>query len=266
MERTDNMLKVAIEAAREAGRFLKENVGNVRTVEVKQGEARNLVSEIDKGAEERIISIIRRHYPGHAILAEESGPSGATSEYTWIIDPLDGTTNFLHGVPIFNVSIGIERKGEIVTGVVYDPNHDVLFTAEKGGGAYVNGNRMKVSGSTELINSLVVTGFPYDLAENPGHTVEDFVKFLMEARGVRRLGSAAIDLAYIAAGRFDGYWEVSLNPWDMAAGILLVTEAGGTVSDYAGARLDIYRKRIVASNGLIHGAMVGILNRSSPHA
>jgi myo-inositol-1(or 4)-monophosphatase len=257
------MLNTAIEAARDAGLFLKESVGKVRTIEVKQGEVRNLVSEIDRGSEERIIRMIKSRYPSHAILAEESGASSAAADTRWIIDPLDGTTNFLHGVPIFSVTIGIEHRGEIVAGVVYDPNLDEMFSAEKGSGAFLNGKRITVSGADALINSLLVTGFPYDLAEHPGHAVEHFVQFLMAARGMRRLGSAAIDLAYVAAGRFDGFWEVSLNPWDMAAGALLVTEAGGQVSGYTGKPLDIYAKRIVASNGRIHPAMVDVLSTPS---
>ncbi len=253
------MVTIAIEAAREAGRFLKRNVGKVRAVEVKDGEERNLVSEIDRGAEERIISIIRRHYPTHAILAEESGGSQAPADTRWIIDPLDGTTNFLHGVPIFCVSIGIERKGELVGGVVYDPNQDELFTAEKGAGAFLNGKRLKVSETSTLIDSLLVTGFPYNITENPGSTVEHFVHFLMAARGVRRLGSAALDLSYVAAGRFDGFWEVSLNPWDMAAGALFVREAGGAITDMHGGALDIYQKTVLASNGAIHEAMLKVI-------
>jgi myo-inositol-1(or 4)-monophosphatase len=256
----DPMLNVAIEAAREAGRFLKLSVGKVRNIEVKQGDERNLVSEIDRGAEERIISIIRRHYPSHSILAEESGGSLAPAEYRWIIDPLDGTTNFLHGVPIFSVSIGIERRGELIAGVVYDPNQDEMFTAEKGAGAFLNGRRLKVSSSSKLVESLLVTGFPYNITENPGNAVEHFVHFLMAARGVRRLGSAAMDLCYVAAGRFDGFWEVSLSPWDMAAGALCIAEAGGRITDMAGAPLNIYQKTVLASNGPIHDAMLAVLN------
>lgn len=257
------MLTTAMEAAREAGRFLKENVGKVRTIEIKEGEVRNLVSEIDKGSEERIIGMIKRRYPSHAILAEESGASAAAADTRWIIDPLDGTTNFLHGVPIFSVTIGVEHKGEMVAGVVYDPNLDEMFSAEKGSGAFLNGRRITTSDSAELISSLLVTGFPYDIAAHPGDAVGHFVEFLMAARGMRRLGSAAIDLAYVAAGRFDGFWEVHLNPWDMAAGVLLVTEAGGTVSGYAGEPLNIYGKKIIASNGHIHGAMVEVLGRKT---
>lgn len=255
------MLNVAIEAAREAGKFLKYNVGRVRTIEKKQGEERNLVSEIDKGSEERIIGIIRRHFPNHAILAEESGASTAASDYKWVIDPLDGTTNFLHGVPIFCVTIGIEYKGEIVAGVVYDPNLDELFTAEKGSGAYLNGKRLAVSTTSKLIESLLVTGFPYDIAQNPENAIGHFVNFLIEARGIRRLGSAALDLSYVAAGRFDGFWEVNLNPWDMAAGVLFVREAGGRVTDFAGAESSIYKKQVLASNGRIHEAMLQVLRK-----
>ncbi len=254
------MIQIAIEAAKEAGKFLKYSIGRVRNVETKKGEERNLVSEIDKGSEEKIIAMIRRHFPGHGILAEESGASG-TSDYTWIIDPLDGTTNFLHGVPIFCVSIGIEHRSEIVAGVVYDPNHDELFTAERGSGAFLNGRKLRVSGAAGLIQSLLVTGFPYNITSNPDHAAEHFFNFLMAAGGIRRLGSAALDLAYVAAGRFDGFWEVNLNPWDMAAGVLFVREAGGTVTDFAGKPVDIRRKQIVASNGRIHQPMLEVLEK-----
>jgi len=257
------MLSVAVEAAREAGKFLKYSVGKVRSVETKAGDQRNLVSEIDRGAEERIISIIRSRYPSHAILAEESGHQRTDAETTWIIDPLDGTTNFLHGVPLYSVTIGIERKGEIIGGVIYDPNLDELFTAEQGSGAFLNGRRLKVSETGELINSLIVTGFPYNIAENPDRTVERFVRFLLSAGGLRRLGSAALDLAYVASGRFDGFWEVSLNPWDMAAGVLLVREAGGTVSDFEGKGPNIYHRQVLASNGGLHQALLEILNSAA---
>lgn len=255
-------LEVAIDAAREAGQFLKANVGRVRTIETKEGEERNLVSEMDKGSEARIISSIHRRFPDHAILAEESGASGSNAETTWIIDPLDGTTNYLHGVPIFSVTIAVQVRGELVAGVVYDPNLDELFTAERGGGAFLNGGRLHVSNTSGLINSLLVTGFPYDIATNPDHAAEHFVHFLMAARGIRRLGSAAMDLSYVAAGRFDGFWEVSLKPWDMAAGILLIQEAGGRVTDFGGGGPDIHQRRVLASNGIIHDAMRKILAKS----
>lgn len=255
------MLSIAIEAAKEAGKFLKYNVGKVKNIEMKQGEERNLVSEIDKGSEERIITIIRRHFPTHAILAEESGASTTSSDYMWVIDPLDGTTNFLHGVPIFCVTIAVAYKGELVAGVVYDPNLDELFTAEKGSGSYLNGRRLTVSSTPKLINSLLVTGFPYDIAQNPENAIGHFVNFLVEAQGIRRLGSAALDLSYVAAGRFDGFWEVNLNPWDMAAGMLFVREAGGRVTDFAGAESSIYKKQVLASNGIIHDAMLQVLRK-----
>jgi myo-inositol-1(or 4)-monophosphatase len=256
------MLTVAVEAAKEAGRFLKYNVGRVKTVEMKKGEERNLVSEIDKASEEKIIGIIKRHYPTHAILAEESGGSEESAEYKWVIDPLDGTTNYLHGLPVYCVTIAVERKGEIIAGVVYDPNFEELFTAEKGSGAYLNGKRISVSRASALINSLLVTGFPYDIGKNPDHAVEHFVSFLMASQGVRRLGSAALDLCYVAAGRFDGFWEVNLNPWDMAAGVLLVQEAGGKVTDFSNGVSSIYKKQILASNGNIHDAMLQVLRKS----
>jgi myo-inositol-1(or 4)-monophosphatase len=256
------MIQIAIDAAREAGRFLKYSVGKVTTIETKKGEERNLVSDIDRGSEKKIIDMIRRHYPTHAILAEESGASASTADYRWIIDPLDGTTNFLHGVPVFSVTIALEHKGELVAGVTYDPNMDELFTAEKGSGAFLNGKRLRVSTTDQLINSLLITGFPYDIAKNPDHAVEHFVHFLMEGQGIRRLGSAALDLAYVAAGRYDGFWEVNLNPWDMAAGILLVTEAGGKVTDFAGRPSDIMRRQVLASNNVIHDAMLRILKKT----
>jgi myo-inositol-1(or 4)-monophosphatase len=255
------MITVAIEAAREAGKFLKYSVGKVKSIEMKKGEERNLVSEIDKASEAKIISIIKRHYPGHAILAEESGASTTESDYKWIIDPLDGTTNFLHGLPIFSVTIGLEYKGEMVAGVVFDPNLDEMFTAEKGSGAFCNGKRLKVTNSSELISSLLVTGFPYDITENPDNAVGHFVNFLMLGQGIRRLGSAAMDLSYVAAGRFDGFWEVNLHPWDMAAGVLLVREAGGMVTDFSGTQSTVYNKQVLATNGVLHEAMLKVLQK-----
>jgi len=254
------MLNVAIEAARTAGKILKQYSGKAREIQLKDGESKNLVTEIDKKSEEQIISILRRHYPHHEILAEESGrQEGASSEYRWIIDPLDGTTNFTHGFPVFCVSIALEVRKEIMLGVIYDPNFDELFTAEKGNGACLNGKQIRVSSISSLRKSLLVTGFPYNINQNPNHAIERFVKFLMNAQAVRRMGSAAIDLAYVAAGRYEGFWEVDLNPWDMAAGILLVTEAGGTVSNFAGEKFSIYEKEILASNGCVHNEMISSL-------
>ncbi len=256
------MLYIAIEAAKEAGKFLKKNLGKVRQIDLKSGQERNLVTEIDKKSEELIVNIIKKHYPNHDILAEESGSKhGSKSDYKWIIDPLDGTTNFTHGLPIFCVSIGLERKGEIILGAIYDPNFDELFTAEKGRGAFLNGRRLRVSTTKELKSSLLVTGFPYNINENPDHCIEHFVNFLLNAQAIRRMGSAALDLAYVAAGRYDGFWEVNLNPWDMAAGVLLVKEAGGEITNFTGTDINIYGKQIVASNKSIHKEMLEILKK-----
>ena len=257
------MVSVAIEAAKEAGKFLKLNVGKVRDIRQKSGQEKNLVTEIDKRSEEIIIERIKRHFPGHGILAEESGAeAGVKSGYRWIIDPLDGTTNFTHGFPVFCVSIGVEHKGEIIAGVIYDPNFDELFVAEKGKGASLNGRKISVSKVANLGSALLVTGFPYNIVENPNHAVEHFVKFLMKAQAVRRMGSAAIDLAYVAAGRYEGFWEVALNPWDVAAGSLLVQEAGGKLSKFDGTPFDVYGKEVVATNGLVHQDMLGVLAES----
>jgi len=254
------MLNVAIEAAQEAGKFLKHNLGKVKEINVKSGQEKNLVTEIDKKSEELVVSIIRKHFPGHDILAEESGNEhGKESEYRWIIDPLDGTTNFTHGLPIFCVSIGLERKGEVIAGVIYDPNLDELFSAEKGRGAFLNGRRLRVSQTPSLKQSLLVSGFPYNVSENPDNCLEHFVNFVIEGQGVRRMGSAAIDLAYVAAGRYDGFWEVHLNAWDMAAGVILIREAGGKITGFDGEEINIYGKKVVASNGLIHDEMVNLI-------
>jgi myo-inositol-1(or 4)-monophosphatase len=257
------MLAIAIEAAREAGKVLKQNVGKIKNIQMKGGEGKNLVTEIDKKSEEIIIGIVRKNFPGHDILAEESGKAhGRSSPWRWVIDPLDGTTNYTHGFPVYCVSIAIEHDGEIVAGVIYDPNFDELFTAERGKGAFLNGRRMEVSRVDALKRSLLVTGFPYTIADNPDHAIERFVSFLMEAQAVRRMGSAAIDLAYVAAGRYEGFWEVALEPWDMAAGALLVREAGGSLTDFEGKPFSIYTKQILASNGLVHEEMRGVLSRA----
>lgn len=256
------MLNVAKEAALEAGKFLKYNLGKVKHIERKQGQETNLVTEIDKQAEAIIIKKIKQHYPSHDILAEESGGHEARSEYKWVIDPLDGTTNFTHGLPVFCVSIGVELNGTIVAGAIYDPSSDEMFTAEKGSGAFLNGKRIHVSSCDSLITSLLVTGFPYNVKENPHHVIEHFVNFVMEGQGVRRLGSAALDLAYIAAGRLDGYWEVFLNPWDKAAGMLLVQEAGGVVTDFKNNPASIYEPNTLATNGKIHQQMLAVLSKS----
>lgn len=256
------MLKVAIEAALEAGKFLKENIGKIRHLERKGGHETNLVSEIDKKSEELIISRIKKNFPSHDFLCEESGSAEIKSEYRWIIDPLDGTINYVHGLPIFCVSIGLEHNGEIVAGVVYDPSRDELFTAEKGKGAWFNKKRIQVTKTEKLIESLVVTGFSYAVNKQPEPDITHFTNIVVEVQAVRRLGSAALDLSYVACGRFDGFWERMLNPWDVAAGVLLVTEAGGTWTDYSGAPSTVYNKQILATNGRIQKQMIAVLKKT----
>jgi len=248
-----------METARAAGHLLLEKYGRI-TVVTKKGDY-NLVTEADLASEALIIDRIKSHYPRHTILAEESGDTvviDGDSRWKWIIDPLDGTTNFAHSYPCFCVTLALEHDGELVIGVTYDPTRNELFTAEKGQGASLNFKPIRVSTTEKLSEALVVTGFPYDFKEK-----SDFARhlhsFLMASRGVRRDGSAAIDMAYIACGRFDGFWEEGLNPWDVAAGVLMIAEAGGRVTNYDGSPLSIYKPPICASNGVIHDEMLTVL-------
>ena len=221
------MLNFAIETARDAGRVLLEKFGRIETV-TKKGDI-NLVTEADLASEALIVERIRSYYPRHSILAEESGEAvvtGGDGENKWIIDPLDGTTNYAHGYPCFCVTLALEHKGEVAIGVTYDPTRDELFAAEKGRGATLNGKPIRVSTTDDIGNALLVTGFPYDI-KHRGQFARHLTDFLLSSRGVRRDGSAAIDMAYVACGRFDGFWEEGLNPWDVAAGKLLIEEAGG---------------------------------------
>ena len=252
------MLSFAIETARDAGQLLLEKFGRKLAVS-KKGDI-NLVTEADLASEALIIERIKSYYPKHAILAEESGEAkiDGASEWKWIIDPLDGTTNFAHGYPCWCVTLALEHSGEVVIGVTFDPTRDELFAAERGRGASLNNKPIRVSETEELADALIVTGFPYDFKRR-----DDFARhlteFLLNSRGVRRDGSAAIDMAYIACGRFDGFWEEGLNPWDMAAGVLLIEEAGGHVSGYDNSQFSIYSPPILASNGLIHHQMSRVL-------
>ncbi|MCX6136341.1 MAG: inositol monophosphatase family protein [Ignavibacteriales bacterium] len=256
------MIQTAIEASREAGAYLVSHLGKIKTIERKKGQETNLVTEIDKESERMIVSRIHASYPEHAILGEEGGRLDTDSEYCWVIDPLDGTTNYTHSFPIFSVSIGIQHRGKLIGGVVFDPIADELFSAEEGSGSFLNGTRLHVSETDTLINSLLVTGFPYNVRENPFNVVQHFQQFLMEAQGVRRLGSAALDLCYVAAGRLDGYWEVTLQPWDKAAGIVIVQEAGGTVTDFHGKPTNFQNPNTLASNGKIHSLMLAVIEKS----
>jgi myo-inositol-1(or 4)-monophosphatase len=248
--------------ARDAGRILVDRLGRALQVS-KKGDI-DLVTESDLACEKLIIDRIRSHYPHHAILAEESGAfdgallTAGRSEWKWIIDPLDGTTNYAHGYPCFCVSIALERAGKLEIGVVYNPMLDELFAAERGQGARLNDRTIRVSEIEELNSAMLCTGFPYDVRERPRFE-RHFTNFTMRAQAVRRDGSAALDLAYVACGRFDGFWEDGLNPWDMAAGVLLIAEAGGRVTDYKNAALNIYKPEVLASNGLVHEAMMRVL-------
>ncbi len=255
------MIEKVMEIAKQAGKFLKDNEGKISEIKEK-GSFTNLVTNIDKGSEAIITSYIKKNFPDHAILAEESGATSNSSEYKWIIDPLDGTTNFTHAFPVYCVSIAVEHKGEVVAGAVYDPNFDELFSAEKGQGAYLNGKRLKVTSTVGLEKSMLATGFPYDVRENPFNCIQHFEEFLVKAQAVRRLGSAALDICYVASGRLDGFWEVNLHPWDTAAAVLITTEAGGKVTGFNGGRYSVYQKDIVLSNGIIHDEMLGVIGRN----
>jgi len=255
------MLDKLVEIAKSAGKFLKDNEGKISEIKEK-GSFTNLVTNVDKGSETLIKNFIIENFPGHGILAEEGGAISPTSDYKWIIDPLDGTTNYTHAYPVYCVSIGVEHKGEVVAGVVYDPNFDEMFSAEKGSGSFLNGRKLGVTATDSLERSLLATGFPYDIKKNPFNCVQHFNEFLMTAQAIRRLGSAALDICYVAAGRMDGFWEVNLHPWDTAAAVLITTEAGGKVTDFTGGKYSIYQKNILLSNGLIHEQMIEVLKRN----
>ncbi|MGI8837670.1 MAG: inositol monophosphatase family protein [Pyrinomonadaceae bacterium] len=253
------MLNFVIQTAREAGGVLVDRLGRAKIST--KGDI-DLVTEADLAAEKLIIERIKSHYPRHAILAEESGASveisTGKSEWKWIIDPLDGTTNYAHGYPCFCVSIAVERSGQVEIGVVYDPTRDEMFAAERGQGATLNERPIRVSTVDDLNSAMLCTGFPYNVRERPDFA-RDFINFTMTAQAVRRDGSAALDLAYLACGRFDGFWEDGLNAWDIAAGLLLIEEAGGRITDFRGAPLNIYTPKVLATNGLVHDAMMGVL-------
>lgn len=253
-------MAAAQDAARTAGAILRENIQGRRTISYK-GDI-NLVTEMDTRSERAIVSTLRSAFPGHGILAEEGTVLRNDSGFTWIIDPLDGTTNYAHGYPCFSVSIALEQSGEIVLGVVYDPMRDELFSASKGAGAFLNGVRLAVSPVDELIRSLLATGFPYDRKVSEKNNLDYFHELLMASQEVRRDGSAALDLCYVASGRFDGFWELKLKAWDVAAGSLIVSEAGGAVSDLAGNPLDLHGEEILATNGNIHRKMIAVMEKT----
>jgi myo-inositol-1(or 4)-monophosphatase len=243
--------------AREAGEILREGYGRTHRPELK-GRI-DLVTEYDRRSERLLLGRIAERFPDHAVLAEESGAHARASDVRWIVDPLDGTTNFAHNYPFFCVSVGVEMMGSLVAGAVYDPVRDELFAAASGAGATLNDAPIHVSDIARVDGALIVTGFPYDVREHPERSLPLFQAFLTRAQGVRRDGSAALNLCYVACGRFDGFWEGHLSPWDMAAGVLIVREAGGRVTNYAGGEFKLEAREILASNGHVHDEMREIL-------
>jgi myo-inositol-1(or 4)-monophosphatase len=253
-------LETAVDIVTRAGAIQLERRESGFSVS-KKGEI-DLVTEVDFECERMCRAVIEERFPDHDVLAEELGAGprpGRGSRWRWVFDPLDGTTNYAHGLPIFCASLGLEIDGRTDIGAVYDPTRGELFTAERGGGARLNGNRLTVSDTTRLIDGLIVTGFPYDVHQHAGDLVELFGAFLGRARAVRRLGSAALDLCYVAAGRFEGFWEQHLRPWDVAAGALIAAEAGGRVTGMDGSPFDPAAAHLVASNGRVHEAMLGVI-------
>ena len=251
-------IATAHQAAEKAGEILNRMFGRVNKIS-KKGEI-DLVTEADLRAEEAILHIISRAFPQDSVLTEETGGYNQRPDRVWIIDPLDGTTNFAHSFPCFAVSIALEVEREVVLGVVFNPYYDEFFEATKGMGAFLNSEPIRVSQTREIGESLLATGFPYDVHQHPHNVLELFKKMLVLAQGIRRPGSAAIDLCYVAAGRFDGFWEERLKPWDTAAGSVIVKEAGGKIGSYEGAPYTPYQDSIVAANPFIFEAMLSALN------
>jgi myo-inositol-1(or 4)-monophosphatase len=265
---TDNIvefLAVAWDAANAAGKIIRRSWQQSKTIDYKG--AIDLVTTIDRETERKIVEVIQRSFSDHAILAEEdTNLPGNGKEYRWIIDPLDGTTNFAHSYPHFCVSIALECAGEVVLGLVYDPLRGECFKAVKGEGATLNGGPIRVSNVTELDKALLATGFPYDRREKADFYLSFFKGFMTRSQGIRRNGSAALDLCYVACGRIDGFWELQLRAWDTAASALIVEEAGGKVSDLSGNKFTIWGEETLASNGAIHGEMVSVATAAAKHA
>ena len=255
------MLKETLINATEAGALVLKHYFASSSLKVSNKEGlNNLVTEADHASEKAIIETIRECYPDHQILCEESGEYVMDSEYKWIIDPIDGTVNYAHGIPICCVSVAVEKNGSMILGAVYNPLLKEFFVAEKGKGACLNGERIYVSKQTDVNRSCIVTGFPYTYLDMPNGPLEVFDRFIRRGVPVRRLGSAAIDLCWVAAGRFDGFYEHKLQPWDSAAGFLMVEEAGGKLSDFSGNDYSVYQPQILATNGIIHEEMLNWIN------
>ncbi len=248
------MLNIAIRAARNAGDLIQRSSENIGQLKINKKTKNDFVSEVDRMAEQEVINVIKHAYPEHSILAEESGAHQG-NDYTWVIDPLDGTTNYLHGYPQYAVSIALKVKGKIEVGVIYDPLRDELFTAEKGGGAMLNNRRIRVTTQTDLNSALIGTGFPFKYPQHLEAYINMFRPLTLNTAGVRRAGSAALDLAYLAAGRLDGFWEIGLMEWDMAAGILMVQESGGVITDFSFNDQYLKSGNLIAGNPKMHQSL-----------
>jgi len=256
---TAKFLNAAWQAASAAGEIIRASWHQLRSIDYK-GPI-DLVTSVDRAAEQSIVELLQREFPEHSILAEEETEITANArQYRWIIDPLDGTTNFAHGYPQVSVSIALELRKQIIVGLVYDPLRRECFRAAKGQGATLNGAAIRISSVRELDKALLATGFPYDLRENADLYLSFFKAFLTRCQGIRRAGSAALDLCYVASGRLDGFWELKLKPWDIAAGALIVAEAGGSLGDFSGKEFSIWGNETLASNGIIHDEMVSVLD------
>jgi len=255
--RNKKTLEFIIDLAGRVGDYIYKMADRKKEIFYK-GEV-DIVTQFDRKSQNLIVKALRRHFPDYGILSEEDLHQNQGASAKWIVDPLDGTTNFCHGLPIWTISIALELEREIVLGVVYDPTRGEMFSAIKGGGAYLNKKRIKVSMVKKLNESLLVTGFPYDIRKSKKNNLNHFCNFAVRAQAVRRLGSAALDLCYTACGRFDGYWELKLSPWDQAAGFLILKEAGGKVTDFKDRPFNIYGDEVLGSNGLIHHQMMKII-------
>ncbi len=257
-------LNIAVKAARRAATVINRAANQLDLLTVQSKSPNDFVTEVDRAAEQAIIEVLRDAFPGHGILAEESGESGPESEFTWIIDPLDGTTNFIHGMPQYAVSIAQTKNGVLEHAVVYDPNTNEMFTASRGAGAFLNDRRIRVSRRTRLNESLIGTGFPFRQFDHVDAYLAMFKELTQKTAGIRRPGAASLDLAYVAAGRFDGFWEMGLSPWDMAAGALLIQEAGGLVSDLSGEANYLTTGNLVAGTPKIFGQLLPIIQAWRP--
>lgn len=258
-------INIAVKAARRAGALINRGALDIDRVQVSKKQPMDFVTEVDRAAEEAIISVLREAYPDHAILAEESGASNpeGDAEYTWIIDPLDGTTNFIHGFPQYAVSIGCSHRGQLQHGVIYDPVHNDLYTASRGMGAFVNDRRLRVSKALKLEDGLIGTGLPFGESKHLTRYLRILREVMIKAPGVRRAGAASLDLAYVAAGRLDGFWEMGLKPWDMAAGVLLIQEAGGLVADFDGGEAYLTNGHLVAGTPKVFAPLLALVQKSA---